>query len=98
MLCTQAERKRPDDPHVMDTVGLVYYKKGLYHFAIGKFSASLEKIPNNATVHYHLGLAYYKDGEKKQARQALQKALDLDDQFDGSSEARSILSKLSYLN
>ena len=94
----QAEAKRPDDPHVMDTVGLVYYKKGLYNFAIGKFSASLEKIPDNATVHYHLGLAYYKEGNNKRAHQELEKAINLDDQFDEAEEARSILSKLSYLN
>jgi tetratricopeptide (TPR) repeat protein len=94
----QAETKRPDDPHVMDTVGLVYYKKGQYNFAIGKFSASLEKIPENATVHYHLGLAYYKEGNNKRAHQELEKAINLDDQFDGVEEARFILSKLTYLN
>ena len=70
---------------------------GLYHFAIGKFSTSLEKIPNNATVHYHLGMAYYKEGEKKQARQELENALNLDDKFDGAAEAKAILSKLKYL-
>jgi tetratricopeptide (TPR) repeat protein len=82
----------------MDTVGLVYYKKGQYNFAIRKFSASLEKIPENATVHYHLGLAYYKEGNNKRAHQELERAINLDDQFDGAEEARSILSKLTYLN
>lgn len=94
----QAETQRPDDPNIMDTVGLVYYKKGLYNFAIGKFSASLEKIPENATVHYHLGLAHYKEGDNKSAHQALKKALSLDENFDGAADARSILSKLAYLN
>jgi tetratricopeptide (TPR) repeat protein len=52
--------KLPNDPHVIDTMGWVYYKKGLYDSAIGQFSDSLAKIPQNASVNYHLGMAYYK--------------------------------------
>ena len=36
----------------MDTLGWVYYKKGLYDSAINEFSDSLAKIPDNAIVHY----------------------------------------------
>jgi tetratricopeptide (TPR) repeat protein len=78
----------------MDTLGFVYYKKGLYDSAIGEFTDSLEKIPDNPVVHYHLGLAYYKKGEKGRAKTQLQKALSLDQEFDGADEARQILTEL----
>jgi len=69
-------------------------KKGVYDIAIQEFTDSLEKIPDNATVHYHLGMAYYKKGNKELAGVELEKALSLDDSFDGSEEARKILSEL----
>ena len=75
----------------MDTLGLVYYKKGLYDNAIGEFNDSIAKLPDNATIRYHLGLAYYKKGENEKARAALEKALSLDGPFDGAAEARRIL-------
>jgi tetratricopeptide (TPR) repeat protein len=78
----------------MDTLGLIYFKKGLYDIAIQEFTDSLEKIPDNPIIHYHLGRAYYKKGNKELARVELEKALSLDDSFDGSEEARQILSEL----
>jgi tetratricopeptide (TPR) repeat protein len=45
-----AKEKLPDDPSVMDTLGWIYYKKGLYGNAVQEFSDSLEKLPENATV------------------------------------------------
>ena len=78
----------------MDTLGLVYYKKGLFDSAIGEFTDSLEQLPDNAVVHYHLGMTYYKKGDKNSARIAIEKALSLNQEFDGADEARQILSNL----
>jgi tetratricopeptide (TPR) repeat protein len=78
----------------MDTLGWVYYKKGLYDLAIGEFSDSLAKIPENAAVIYHLGMAYYKKGEKEKAKEQLEKALSLQPDFPGSDEARQVLDGL----
>ncbi len=72
----------------------VFYKKGLYDSAIAEFSDSLEKIPDNAIVHYHLGLAYHKKGDIHRARIELEKALSLNQNFDEADAARQILSKL----
>ena len=78
----------------MDTLGWVYYKKGLYDSAISEFSDSLEKIPDNALVNYHLGMAFYKKGDNDSARAQLEKALSLNKNFDGAEEARKVLSGL----
>jgi tetratricopeptide (TPR) repeat protein len=93
-LARKAKEKLPNDPNVMDTLGLVYYKKGLFGSAIGEFSDSLEQLPDNAVVHYHLGLAYYKKGDKDPARAQLEKALNLNQEFEGADEARQILSTI----
>ena len=36
-LAVKARELLPEDPNVMDTMGLVYYRKGLYDYAIGEF-------------------------------------------------------------
>ena len=89
-----AKEKYPNDPNVMDTLGWVYYRKGLYDSAIGEFSDCLEKMPENPTVIYHLGMAYYKKGDLENARAELAKALQLDESFNGADEAKRILAEL----
>jgi tetratricopeptide (TPR) repeat protein len=79
----------------MDTLGWVYFKKGMYDLAIGEFSDSLAKIPDNAAVIYHLGIAYYKKGDTARAKEQLEKALSIEENFPGSDEARRILAELS---
>jgi tetratricopeptide (TPR) repeat protein len=89
-----AKEKLPDDPSVMDTLGWIYYKKGLYGNAIQELSDSLEKVPDNPIVNYHLGAALFQNGEKAQAKTVLEKALSLDKDFDGAQDAQRMLSEL----
>jgi tetratricopeptide (TPR) repeat protein len=93
-LARLAKEKLPDDPNVMDTLGWVYYKKGLYDSAIAEFIDCLEKMPDNPTVIYHLGMAFYKKGDFKNARAELEKALALNENFSGAEEARRVLAEL----
>ena len=93
-LAQKAKAKFPDNPNIIDTLGWVYYKKGLYDNAVTEFSDGIEKLPENAELRYHLGLAYYKKGENDKARQELQKALSLNASFDGAEEAKKILSEM----
>jgi tetratricopeptide (TPR) repeat protein len=90
----QAKEKLPNDPGVMDTIGWIYYKKGLYDSAIAELSDCIEKMQNNATVHYHLGMAYYKAEQGAKAKPVLEKVLALDPKFEKASEIREILAKL----
>jgi tetratricopeptide (TPR) repeat protein len=93
-LAQKAKGKLPEDPSVMDTLGWVYYKRGLYDLAIAEFAGSLEKLPNNASVHYHIGLAYSKKGDTGLAKEHLAKALQLDAAFDGAENARKLLAEM----
>ncbi len=93
-LAQTAMQMLPDEPAVSDTLGVAYYKKGLPQLAIPMLLQSVQKQPKNAIFQYHLGLAYAKAGETTRARTALQAALALDANFEGASEARSLLATL----
>jgi tetratricopeptide (TPR) repeat protein len=93
-LAQKAKEIMPEDPNIMDTLGWIYYKKGFYDNARSEFLDCLEKMPDNAIVRYHLGLTYYKKGNNDLARIELEKAVGLDDQFNGVKEAKRILAEL----
>ena len=93
-LAQAAKSRMPNSPEVDDTLGWVYYKKGLNTLAIGSFQASIEKDSKNPLYHYHLGLAYAKNGDKDKARDSLKQALSLNPKFDGAVEAQKTLASL----
>jgi len=93
-LAQTAKSRLPDSHQVDDTLGWVYYKKGLATLAITSFQASIQKDPKNAIYQYHLGLAYAKNGDKDKARDALKAALALDPTFQGAAEAQKMLAGL----
>ncbi len=94
-LAQSAMAQLPDDPGVADTLGWLYYKKGVYLKAITLLRESADKLPDNATVHYHLGMAFYKNNDAPAAKRALTRALALDPQFPGRDEAAQVLATLS---
>jgi Tfp pilus assembly protein PilF len=93
-LAQVAKEVAPDDPYVSDTLGWVLYKRGVYQRALNLLKESAAKLPDSASVQFHLGMAYYKAGDKTAARQALGKALQLNTGFEGADEARRVLSEL----
>ena len=93
-LAQVAAEELPDNADVSDTLGWVYYKQGLSALAIAPLSRSIQLAPQNPVYHFHLGLAYAKDGRKDAARDALQRALKLKPNFEGAVEARRVLDAL----
>jgi Flp pilus assembly protein TadD len=90
-LAQGAKERVPDDPHISDTLGWVYYKKTVYGRAVTYLQEASEKSPDNAAIRYHLGMAYFKNGDKANARKELKKALELSPKFSGSEEAERVL-------
>lgn len=72
-----AREVQPEDPAVMDTLGLVYLKKGLADSAVTEFAESLERSKNNPEVMLHLGRAYHEKGDLDKARGMLEKLIAL---------------------
>jgi tetratricopeptide (TPR) repeat protein len=93
-LAQSAKEQFPDDPHISDTLGWVYYKKNVFTLAITYLKEANEKIPDHSSMRYHLGMAYYKNGDHELAKKELRRALELDPKFPGAEEAKSTLAKL----
>jgi tetratricopeptide (TPR) repeat protein len=89
-----AKEKMPQDPSIMDTLGWIYYKKDLYRSAIVELEQSHGKMPTNPAVAFHLGMAYLQNGQKEEAKEALDKALQISERFPGSEEAKKALRQL----
>lgn len=89
-----AREQKPDDPYIADTMGWLYYKKNAYLLASSLLKEAVEKLPTNPIVQFHLGMAQYKNGDNAAAKQSLQRALKLGQDFAGSEEARKIMSEL----
>ena len=51
-------------------------------------------MPDKATYHYHLGMAYVATNNWAGARGSLQKALDISPDFDGAADARKALASI----
>ena len=84
-----------ENPAFLDTAGWVQYQLGNYFQAIALLEAAIEKGGSSGVYHYHLGMAYYKNGMKDQAKESLQQALsDKRDQYTGREEAEEVLSQL----
>lgn len=95
-LAQSARNQLPDSLEVADTLGFVYYKKEMGGFAIPLLLQCVEKEPRNPLYQYHLGLVYAQNGEDRKARTHLERALDLKIPFEGSADARRVLSRLVY--
>ena len=93
-LALHAKQLKQDDPYILDTLGWVYYQKGLYEDAVRELTLSVARLPDSATVNYHLGMAYYKKGDSLQAGSCLEKTLQLDSGFGDADQIREILGKL----
>jgi tetratricopeptide (TPR) repeat protein len=89
-----ARRGMPDSPNAADTLGWAYCKKEAYASAIGLLKEAVQKNPNDASFHYHLGVAYQGAGNKALAKEHLQKALKISPNFPNAEDARKALTGL----
>jgi tetratricopeptide (TPR) repeat protein len=94
VLAQRAKQRSPNSPEISDTLGWVYYTKDMPQLAIAPLAFSAQKDPRNPMYQYHLGMAYAKAKQAKEAREALETALRLNASFPGADEARSTRASL----
>src|SRR5882672_2404700 len=98
-------QKNPNIPGFVDTLGWVYYKKGLYGAAVEQLQKAValdERANKNGNsspapnYHYHLGMALKAKGDKEAARRELEQAVRLSEKapFAEAGEARNVLATL----
>jgi tetratricopeptide (TPR) repeat protein len=96
-------QSNPQVPSFADTLGWVYYKKGLYDAATEQLqkAVSVDETTarqNNATpsptFRFHLGMALAAKGDRAGARRQIEGALRLSSSFPEADEARKTLATL----
>jgi tetratricopeptide (TPR) repeat protein len=74
-------RRFPNEPGFADTLGWVYYRKGLYRDAVEQLQRAVagasKRGGDNSLYRWHLGAALAMNGDKAAARRELQKSLEL---------------------
>jgi tetratricopeptide (TPR) repeat protein len=93
-LAQTAKSQLPNRHEVDNTLGWIYYKKGLSSMAIESLGASAARAPDNPNYNYQLALAYHQNGNNTEARKYLEKALNSKAKFDGADQARKLLEQI----
>jgi Tfp pilus assembly protein PilF len=73
----QAMELAPDSAMVQDTLGWIYYRKGVYERAVQYLQTAVTKEPTPRRQ-FHLALSYIKQGDKDRGRNLMQSALAKD--------------------
>jgi len=98
-LAQTAVRGLPQSSGPVDTMGWIYFRKGVYPLALSYLQQALKlqeenRLPDNADIHYHLGLVYQKTGQASLARLQFQLVLKIDSNYRDRAEIRKYLASL----
>jgi tetratricopeptide (TPR) repeat protein len=91
-MAQKAKSQAPELPSITDTLAWVMYKKGNYSGAIPLLQECVQKAPNSAEYHYHLGVVLVAAGQKDKGKSQLQAALQMKQLKDAdAAQARQTL-------
>jgi Flp pilus assembly protein TadD len=94
-LAQVARRGLPNAPDTADTLAWAYYQKGNYSSARDLLEDALKISPENASIHYHLGMTYTKLSNNSDAIVHLKKAAALAPNSQTAKDADKELGLLS---
>jgi tetratricopeptide (TPR) repeat protein len=94
-LAERARRVLPNNPYTADTLGWIYFKKGLYHSALPLLEEGATKLAAEPEPQFHLGMALSVLGRREDAMLALQRAAAATRDFPDKAEARRQLDQLA---
>jgi tetratricopeptide (TPR) repeat protein len=89
----QAKELLPNSASIDDTIGWAYYKKAIYHTAVGHLEKAAAKN-SSPRVKYHLAMAYARVGNQKRGRITLESALKQDPNLPEARVAREMMPPL----
>lgn len=75
-LARKSEKLHPGDVNVQDTLGWLLYRTGKVHEAVELLERVIQKAPEVPLYNFHLGMALVQDGNRREAKRVLKKALD----------------------
>lgn len=90
----KANELAPNNPAVMDTLGVVLLELGETERATGLIRRAADGLPDNPQVSYHLARAYAQGNRKDEARDLLTTLLAKHQAFDDRAGAEALLNEL----
>ncbi|MFH0725284.1 MAG: tetratricopeptide repeat protein [Pseudomonadota bacterium] len=75
-LVLKAIETQPDDGYIIDSLGWVYYKKGLYDRAVSVLEKAVSLVPDDPTILEHMADAYLKINAKEKALECYRRSLN----------------------
>ena len=82
---------RPDDAHIIDSVGWAQYLSGDFGSAVASFEKAVELMPDDPTVNDHLGDAYWRVGRQTEAQFQWKRALTFKPEKESAEAIRNKL-------
>jgi tetratricopeptide (TPR) repeat protein len=76
-LIKEALKYKPDDGYITDSLGWVYYKKGMFEEALKYLKKAVQLVPDDPIILEHVGDAYLKLNDEKKALEFYQKSLNV---------------------
>ena len=84
----------PGNPHIVDSLGWAYYKKGMFDEALEQLERAIKLGGKGAEFHEHLAKIYEKKEKYEEAIKAWKKVLEIDPRH---REAQKSLTRLNVL-
>jgi tetratricopeptide (TPR) repeat protein len=84
---------RPEDAHIIDSVGWAHYLSGDFAGAVQMFERAIQMMPDDATVNDHLGDSYWRVGRQTEARYQWERALTFGPDKEAEQTLRAKLEK-----
>jgi tetratricopeptide (TPR) repeat protein len=98
-LAQQVRAMVPNNGNIDDTMGWVYYKKGIYPSAIQQFEDAVARDTTPSALHqYHLAMAYLMKNDYKRGNEKLSAALKLNPNLPEAKQAMSLLAQAKARN
>ncbi len=85
-LILEALKFKPNDGYITDSLGWVYYKKGLFKKALEILEKAVSLVPDDPTMLEHLGDAHFELKNKSDALKFYKMSLEKKDKKEKSSE------------
>jgi Flp pilus assembly protein TadD len=89
----KAVRLRPDDGHIVDSLGWAHYRLGNYREAVRYLERAVELMPQDPILNDHLGDAYWRVGRRREARFQWSQALTLNPEQEDIDKIKSKLAE-----
>ncbi len=89
----KAVRLRPDDGHIVDSLGWAHYRLGNYREAVRYLERAVELMPQDPILNDHLGDAYWRVGRRREARFQWSQSLTLNPEPEDVDKIKSKLAE-----